>query len=384
VTAVHATPLAVGRDRASVDAITRALDAATPIGLIHDRLPAPEQAALAARLAAAPVPADTLAVVFTSGSTGRPKGVVLSRAAAAAAVTVSATFLGARPGDRWLLALPAAHVAGLGVILRSRHAGTPPLLADATASLATAFADLAPTLASLVPAQLATLLDDPAWRPPPELRAILLGGAASPTALVDRARARGVPVCPTYGMSETLGQVATCPPDTSPPPGSSGRLLPGITVSAGTRAAPAPITIHTPAAFTSYLDDPRPHPTAVVTADLGFVEHDWLFVVGRADDVIITGGEKVHPTHVEDALLRIPGIAAACVVGLPDPHWGALVAAAIVPTPSFHRPTLDAALAALAPHARPRHIAHLDTLPLLPSGKPDRRQIGDRFLGRNN
>ena len=365
----YAAPLRAGLDSASVDAITRALVERRPIGLVHDRLPPEEQAALEARLAAAPVPDGTAVVVFTSGSTGRPKGVVLSRAAVDAAIAASAAHLGSRADDRWLLLLSPAHVAGFGVIARSLALGAPPALADA--------GDPSVSLVSMVPAQLARLLDDATWRPPPSWRAVLLGGAAASSELVSLSRARGVPVLTTYGMSETCGQIATCPPGLTPPDGAVGTPLPGVHVDAGTRAAPALITVRTPAAFTGYLDEPRPDPVAVVTSDLGFVEDGWLHVVGRADDVIITGGEKVHPLAVERALARIPGIAAACVVGLPDPTWGQLVAAAVVAAPGSDPAALRSAIdaLALAPHARPRRLVFLVDLPLMPTGKVDRAAV---------
>ncbi len=378
-----ASPLVAGLDRASVDAIIDAIERRRPVGLIHDRLPADQRDELAARLAASPVPDDTAAVVFTTGSTGRPKGVVLSHAATHAAVAASAARLGVRSDDRWLLALPPAHIAGLGVILRSLAARTPIVVAAGgdRAMVAAALAGDAITLTSLVPTQLAALLDDPAWRPPPSLRAVLLGGAAAPAAVIARARARGVPVLLTYGMSESCGQAATCPPGEPPPPGAVGRPLDGVTITAGTRAAPAVIAIRTPSGFTGYLDQPRFDPEVIVTADLGFVEDGWLHVVGRVDDVIITGGEKVHPTTVEDALTRVPGVAAACVVGVPDPSWGQLVAAAIVAGPGFERAALDAAIAALPPHARPRRLIVVDTLPLGATGKIDRRAVAASFDG---
>jgi O-succinylbenzoic acid--CoA ligase len=239
------------------------------------------------------------------------------------------------------------------------------------------------TLVSMVPTQLARLLEDAAWTPPTTWRALLLGGAASSSHLVDHARARGVPILTTYGMSETCGQIATCPPDRTPPPGAVGIPLPGITITAGTRAAPDVIKVRTPAAFTQYLDEPRPSPDAVITTDLGFVEDGWLYVVGRADDVIITGGEKVHPLTVEHALTAIPGISAVCVVGIPDPTWGQLVVAAIVASPTDAlRAQLDAAIAALAPHARPRRIEFVDELPLGGTGKVDRADVARRISAR--
>ncbi len=389
MSAVYARPMVVGLDLPSVDRIGEALDRGEPIGLVHDRLPAGERDALIARLRAAAIPEDTAAVVFTTGSTGRPKGVVLSTAAMAAAVRASARLLGVRDGDRWLLALPPAHVAGLGVIARSRAMGVMPIVAETAAATAAATATAATTagataaaavsLASLVPSQLVALLEDERWRPSERLRGVLVGGAAATAALIGRARARGVPVLTTYGMSETFGQVATSPPGEVPPAGAVGKALDGVAIAAGTRAEPAPILVTTASAFSGYLDEARPAGEQVVTSDLGFVEDGWLYVVGRADDVIITGGEKVHPVAIEAALARVPGVASVCIVGVPDERWGQLVAAALVVASGFDGGALDAAIAALAPHARPRRIAMVESLPLGPTGKIDRRAVAAGF-----
>jgi acyl-CoA synthetase (AMP-forming)/AMP-acid ligase II len=226
------------------------------------------------------------------------------------------------------------------------------------------------TLASLVPAQLADLLADPDWRPSPALRAVLLGGAAAPRSLVDAAIARGVPVLPTYGLTETFGQIAT-----ARVPGGPLHLLPGVAVDGGTRAEPARLTIRGPMLASRYLDG-TPIAPALVTSDLGFVEDGILHVIGRADDVIITGGENVHPTQVEAVLASTPGVRAAIAFGVADARWGQLVAAAVAVDPTFDR---DAALArwhaSLPPFARPRRLAVVSELPRLPSGKLDRRQV---------
>lgn len=374
----HAWPLVAQPGRATVVAIWAALARGRPLGLLHARAPGDEQAALRARLAAHPVAADTLAVVFTSGSTGRPKGVVLSRASARAAAALHASSLGWRADDRWLLALPLAHVGGLAVVVRCLLGRRPVVACDAGVDgvrLAAALVEHRVTLASLVPAQLDALLALPAWRPPPSLRAVLLGGAAAPPALVARARARGVPALTTYGMTETFGQVATAAPDQPPPPGAVGRALPGVTLTAGTAASPAAIVVDTPTRMTGYLDEPAPA-GPLVTADLGYLDGDgWLHVVGRADDVIVTGGENVHPAAVEAALAACPGLAAACVFGLADPRWGAVVAAAVVARPGTDvAADLAAADARLPAHARPRRVVVVDQLPVTASGKPDRRR----------
>jgi O-succinylbenzoic acid--CoA ligase len=221
-----------------------------------------------------------------------------------------------------------------------------------------------------VPAQLADLLGDPAWTPPPTLRAVLLGGAAAPPALIDAAIARGVPVLPTYGMTETFGQIAT-----ARVPGGPLQLLPGVTVTGGTRAAPALLRVRAPMLATRYLDG-TPIAPELVTTDLGFVEGDTLHVVGRADDVIISGGDNVHPAQVEAVLAATPGVLAAVAFGAADPRWGQVVAVALAVDARFDR---AAAIASwhdrLPPFARPRRIALVAELPRLSSGKLDRRNI---------
>jgi O-succinylbenzoic acid--CoA ligase len=197
----------------------------------------------------------------------------------------------------------------------------------------------------------------------------LLGGAAAPRALIERAIERGVPVLSTYGLTETFGQVAT-----ARTPGQLPTPLAGITISGGTIDAPALLRITSPSLASRYLDGEAIAPT-FVTADLGYVD-DVVHVLGRADDVIITGGENVHPTQVEAVLARTRGVREAVAFGVADPRWGQVVAAAVVRAPGWNR---DAALdewhANLPPHARPRRLVELDALPRLPSGKVDRRSI---------
>lgn len=371
-------------DHATLDAIAAALDGGPPLGLIAERTTDGERAALTARLAAAALPDDAALVVFTSGSTGRPKGVVFTRAAIAAAAAASAAHLGERADDGWLLAVPLGHVAGVAVVARARRLGARPRLGPAAA-----LADPAVTHASLVPTQLAQLLADPAWRPSPRLRLVLVGGAAAAPALLSAARARGVPAVATYGMTETFGQIATGRVDEPvADDGAIGPLLPGVTVAAGTAAAPAPLRVRAPGLFTGYLDEPTP-PLAdgFVTRDLGYLRGDRLVVVGRVDDVIITGGENVYPAALEAALTALPGVIAAAVVGLPDPVWGERVAAAVEASPALTEAELVAALATWPAHHRPRPLVRVDALPRLPSGKLDRRAIaadlGRRLQGRD-
>ena len=329
----------------TIEGIYAALEARAPIALVHPGLPEAERARQRALVEAAELGGDDAVVLFTSGSTGAPRGVVLGRAALLAAAAASEAHLGARADDRWLLALSLAHAGGLAIVVRALAGRRPvALLRGAFARDAAARALETCTLASLVPAQLAMLLDDPTWRPPARLRALLRGGAAAPPALLDAARARGVPVLPTFGLTETFGQVATASAAHADRRGLVA--LPGVTLAAGTRAEPAPIRVRGPMLATRYLDG-APIAPELVTADLGFVEDGALHVVGRADDVIVTGGAKVHPQTIEAVLAATPHVRAACAFAVADPRWGHVIGAALAVAPGFEL----AAAAALARRA---------------------------------
>ena len=128
---------------------------------------------------------------------------------------------------------------------------------------------------------------------------------------------------------------------------------------------------------TRYLDG-TPIGPELVTADLGFLADGMLHVLGRADDVIISGGENIHPTQVEAVLAATPGVRAAAAFGVTDPRWGQIVAAAITVEPTFDPVhAFGYWHAQLPPQARPRRVATLAELPRLPSGKVDRREVAN-------
>lgn len=328
----------------------------------------------------APVAPGVAAVVTTSGSTGVPKAVLLSGTALAASATATAARLGGE--GRWLLALPAHHVAGVQVLLRSARAGVPAAVMDLRDgfrpdAFAAAVAEARPSIArlSLVPTQLRRLLDASgagldALR---SIGAVLVGGAAAEAALLERARAAGVRVVTTYGMSETCGGCVYdgVPLDRvtvdieDPDPSGAGRIvLGGATVADGYQG----------------LDDPSFLPgRRFRTSDLGRVlPGGRLEVLGRADDVIVTGGEKVPPVVVEQALLTVPGVREACVVGVPDAEWGARVVA-VVTGAGLEPETVRRDVAGRLGRATPRAVRVLDELPLRGIGKPDRAAVRDLF-----
>jgi O-succinylbenzoic acid--CoA ligase len=331
------------------------------------------------------VPTGVAVVLRTSGSTGAPRDVMLSATALRASAAATRHRLGG-PGD-WLLALPPDHVAGLQVLLRALAAGTGAHRMPPGPFRAAGFAQAAAALppgrryTSLVPTQLVRLLDDAEGRA--ALRsfdAVLLGGAAVAPALLERAREAGARVVTTYGMTETCGG---CVYDGVP--------LDGVRVSLDPDRR---ILLAGPVLADGYLGEPGSGGSAsrlrgldgfvddegtrwLRTADLGRLSPDGrLDVLGRADDVILTGGVNVAPGPVEHLLATLPGVREACVVGVPDEEWGQAVVAVLVVGPQGP-PSLDSVRALvgqrLGPTAAPRRLLVVPALPLRGPGKPDRR-----------
>jgi O-succinylbenzoic acid--CoA ligase len=264
-------------------------------------------------------PGEAATVMFTSGTSGGPKGVRLTRDNWESAVDASMRHLGHGPEDVWLLAMPLHHVAGLSILLRSAYAGGGVRMLDGFDP-----ADFANhlrggvTMASLVPTTLARALDaDPG--PYDGLRAVLLGGGPTPNGLLEQGVAAGLPLLPTYGLTETAGQVATLRPGDAP--ANRAFPLPGVEL----RIEPdGRIGVRGPMVSPGYLGGPDRAPGDwLVTGDLGSIDDDGaLRVLGRADTVIVSGGENIDPELVEAELVSFPGVAEALVVGLPSDEWG--------------------------------------------------------------
>jgi o-succinylbenzoate---CoA ligase len=310
---------------------------------------------------------ETAVVIATSGSTGEPKGTELSAAALLASASASLRRIGASDGERWLCCLPAFHIAGIQVLVRSLLAGADPVVVTRLEPGTLAASGCAHV--SLVPTQLRRMLD--AGDDLTAVATILLGGAAPGAGLVDAARAAGAPVVTTYGMSETCGG---CVYDGVP--------LDGVSVDVG---ADGRIRIAGPVLFSGYRL--RPDLTAAardgrwfLTSDLGaFGPSGKLLIRGRADDVINTGGEKVVAAEVEAVLGSCAGVREAAVAGRPDPEWGEVVTAVLVPADPAAPPLLADVRAhvraRLPGYAAPAALVLVPELPMLPSGKPDRAAL---------
>src|SRR6185312_12895577 len=330
-----------------------------------------------------PIDDDIAVVVSTSGTTGVPKGAMLTASALTASAEATHRRLGG-PG-RWLLALPAYHVAGLQVLVRSVVAGTTPVAVSAGfdgAELASAVTSLGSgrQYASLVAAQLDRALRDPAAAAAlASLDAVLIGGGPMPQGVAERASAARISVVRTYGMSETAGgcvydgvaldgvRVRVERSATS----NDGRVvLGGATLAKGYRNAVQP--------------DPFAEPGWFRTDDLGAVDDSGVLrVLGRVDDAISTGGLTVLPQLVEAALARHPAVADCAVFGVADERLGERVVAAIVVATACAAPTLAelrAHVASTLPStAAPREVHIVGELPRRGIGKVDRRELAARF-----
>ncbi len=309
----------------------------------------------------------TAVVIATSGSTGEPKGAELTAAALRHSAGASLARLGARPGERWLSCLPPSHISGLQVFVRSLLAGTDPVVVPRLDSAAAAGRPGAQYV-SLVPTQVRHLLAEPGGAAAlASFRGILLGGAAVPAGLLDQARAAGARVVTTYGMTETCGG---CVYD--------GRPLDGVSVRI---AADGRIQLAGPVLFAGYRGRPELSAAAMdgpwfITSDLGSLDESGrLTVRGRADGMINTGGEKVPADEVAAVLAGCPGVRDVAVTSRPDPEWGELVTAVVVPADPADPPGLAALRAAargrLPDFAAPRALVLVPAIPLLRSGKPD-------------
>ncbi len=314
---------------------------------------------------------DVVLVVPTSGSTGKPKGVLLTADNLRTSALATAERLGGHA--QWLLAIPPTHVGGLQVLVRSLLAGTTPVVLPPGPFEPGAFAESTASLdgprrcVSLVPTQLRRLLLTAEGLD--ALRAydaVLLGGAAAPAPLLMGAREAGVRVVTTYGTSETSGG---CVYDGVPLDGvrvslDGGRVrLAGPVVARGYRLRPD----LTAAAFDGDV---------FTTSDLGWLDGQVLRVLGRADDVVVTGGENVAPLAVEAALESHPSVVEAAVTGVPDEEWGSRVVALVaLRGPLTLAEARDHVAATLPRTWAPRELREVEALPLLASGKLDRAAL---------
>ncbi|MCA1726601.1 MAG: AMP-binding protein [Actinobacteria bacterium] len=312
-----------------------------------------------------PVSPETALVIATSGTSGEPKLVDLSREALEAAVHAANERIG---NGRWLLTLPPAHIAALLVFLRGVLLGPAPVV-HPRFDPEVFEADRRCDYTLLVPTMLYRLLE--AGVDLTRFDVVLVGGAPLTEQLAARSRDAGVKVVDAYGLTETCGGVVY-----------DGAPLRGARMRMGDRGG---IELGGEMLMRGYLRDPEASADAVRdgwlrTNDAGELdEMGRLRVLGRLDDVIVSGGENVWPEEVENALRAHPRVADVAIVGREDPEWGRAVVALVVPAAGASPPDLEELRAfgarAVARYKLPRALVLTDALPRTSSGKLRRNRL---------
>jgi len=315
----------------------------------------------------APVTGSAPLVVFTSGSTGAPKGVRLTMSNLTAAARASASHLGHGVDDTWVLAMPLHHVGGISILVRQAWTGGAVRLLPGfePTGFAAALHDV--TMASVVPTMLTRLVEHGPYQ---GLRAVLVGGGPIPEGLLERAVEVGLPVLPSYGLTETFGQVATLRPGT--PVEKKAHHLPGVELDIVDKGR---IAVRGDQVSPGYVGEADREDPWFVTGDLGSIDPDGAIrVFGRADTVIVTGGENVSPEQVESALMEHPRVETVVIVGLPHPEWGQQLSAVYVG--DVEEDELRAWAADRLPgYMRPKRWMRVNRIPSTTLGKPDRTAV---------
>jgi o-succinylbenzoate---CoA ligase len=310
--------------------------------------------------------------ILTSGSSGGPRPVGLTYGNHLWSAVGSAFNLGVEPTDRWLCCLPLFHVGGLSIVMRSVIYGTAAVVHDGfdVDRIASSLEGDGVTVISLVATQLARLLEAGVDLLP--LRAVLVGGGPVPAEVLEEAIGRGATVVQTYGLTETASQVTTLSPaDAERKVGSSGRPL----LTTHLRIQDGEILVQGPTVAPGVADEDG----WLHTGDLGRIDEDgFLYVTGRIGEMIVTGGENVLPSEVEDVLMRHPDVVEAAVVGRTDPEWQEAVTAVVVVRGDARigaEELRSHCASELAGYKVPKRYEFVDELPRTGSGKLMRRAL---------
>ncbi len=303
-------------------------------------------------------------IIFSSGSTGEAKAALLSLANLYCNALGSNEFIPVTPGSRWLLSLPLFHVGGLGILWRCFLAGGTVVLPGDNHDLL----DKQITHVSMVPTQLQRLLQQDCV---PELQALLLGGAVLPEELCRAAIDRGIPLFTTYGCTEMASQVAT-----GKRPDDVGSVLPHREL---VLAEDGEILLRGPTLFRGYVTDDGLDPARDAngwyhSGDLGELHDGRLRIIGRKDNMMISGGENIQPEEIESALLAVPGITDAIVVPVPDLQYGQRPVAFLAG--SWDADQIEATLRAKLPGFMVPDAFH--AMPDFDTLKPSRKELAER------
>lgn len=328
-------------------------------------------------------------MMFTSGTTGKPKAVIHTYGNHWWSAIGSMLNLGLHKDDKWLLTLPIFHVGGLSILLKSVIYGMEIFLMEKydPVILYQTLKEKNITIASLVTLMLRDLINNVKEESvPPSLRCILLGGGAVPAPLLQQVKEKQIPLFQSYGMTETSSQIVTLgEEDSIRKIGSSGKpLFPAdIKIAEPDENGIGEIIVKGPMVIKGYDKNPKANKKSFEdgwfrSGDLGLIDEEgFLYVVERRTDLIISGGENIYPSEIENVLLEIPTVKEVAVVGKPDETWGQVPVGFIVCTDESldESSILDVVKTKLASFKIPKEIYFLSDLPKTASNKIMRHQL---------
>lgn len=336
--------------------------------------------------------ADPFTMMFTSGTTGNPKAVVHTYGNHYWSAVSSALNLGLHDDDKWLLTLPIFHIGGFSILMKSVIYCMSVYFMEKYEKhlLHEALVEKGVTIASLVTVMLKDVLEKIGEAQfPSTVRCILLGGGSVPKNMLDAVKEKQVPLFQSYGMTETSSQIVTLSKeDVSRKLGSAGKPLftADVKISDENEAGIGEIIVKGPMVMNGYFKNDAANKESfkdgwLYTGDLGYIDEDgFLYVVDRRTDLIISGGENIYPTEIENALLKIDEIKEAAVIGVTDERWGQLPVACLVCEEKLDEKTILATLEkSLAPYKIPHQFYQVDSLPRNASNKVMRHKLVQEF-----
>lgn len=345
---------------------------------------------------------DIFGYFFTSGTTSKPKIVPLKRQQMISAAEASAVNFSPDPNHFWLLCLPLNHIGGISIILRSLLYGTAIYrLGQFQEEMVREFLEENPRFraASLVPTMLKRLLDDSLFKTHREFKSILLGGGPISEDLLRKSAERGIPIVSSYGMTETCAQIIAnplmAPSGMYTPIKSVGKPFPPNEMQIRDddgkvlgKNQSGQLWLNGPQVFDGYYNreenkDRFDEDGWFNTGDFGHLNgFGHLFIESRRTDLIVTGGENVNPSEVEEAIQNIPTIKEAVVIGIPDDEWGQRVTA-VVTLKNGKTPELEEIRQqlkdSLVDFKIPKELKIVKDFPKTPTGKVKRWELVQRF-----
>ncbi|MGQ9798111.1 MAG: o-succinylbenzoate--CoA ligase [Ignavibacterium sp.] len=328
---------------------------------------------------------DEAVVIFTSGSSAQPKGVVHTFDSLVNSIHNGSKILNQNIGDRWLASLPFYHIGGFQIICRALSSGCEIIIPTdlRIESIKKSISKFNPTHISLVAAQLKRLIEEKTM-PDQTIKVSLIGGGFSEDNLLLEAAQKGWNPVRVYGSTETASFVtAATAEEIISKPNTAGRAVENVKIKISSEGE---ILISTKSLFKNYLNDEQARNEKIKndfyhSGDLGKIdENEYLYVEARRTDLIVTGGENVNPTEVENELLKIPAIKEACVFPIQDEYWGQIAAAALITDGIIDEEYLkDELKKNLAAFKIPKKFFFVDELPKTSLGKIEREKIRKMF-----